>query len=105
MMISRPVILCFVKLNAQAKSPLYASEFAAGADIYSSENVLIPPRGNRLISTGIAVAIPADHYGRLAPRSGLASKYSIDTGAGVIDADYRGEIKFYCLIIVTNTLK
>jgi dUTP pyrophosphatase len=31
--------------------------------------------------------------GRVAPRSGLAAKHSIDTGAGVIDADYRGEVK------------
>jgi dUTPase len=31
--------------------------------------------------------------GRVAPRSGLASKNFIDTGAGVIDADYRGEVK------------
>ena len=31
--------------------------------------------------------------GRIAPRSGLAAKNFIDTGAGVIDADYRGEVK------------
>lgn len=31
--------------------------------------------------------------GRVAPRSGLAAKHFIDTGAGVIDADYRGEVK------------
>ena len=31
--------------------------------------------------------------GRIAPRSGLASKHMIDTGAGVIDADYRGQVK------------
>ena len=31
--------------------------------------------------------------GRIAPRSGLAAKHSIDTGAGVIDADYRGQVK------------
>ena len=31
--------------------------------------------------------------GRVAPRSGLASKNFIDTGAGVIDADYRGQVK------------
>ncbi|KAH3054749.1 hypothetical protein KXV27_001546 [Aspergillus fumigatus] len=36
---------------------------------------------------------PTDCYGRVAPRSGLASKHFIDTGAGVIDADYRGEVK------------
>ena len=31
--------------------------------------------------------------GRIAPRSGLAVKNFIDTGAGVIDADYRGQVK------------
>lgn len=39
------------------------------------------------------VAIPSKHYGRVAPRSGLASKHYIDVGAGVIDEDYRGELK------------
>ena len=39
--------------------------------------------------TGLAMAIPAGCYGRIAPRSGLAWKKFIDIGAGVIDADYR----------------
>lgn len=39
------------------------------------------------------MAAPEGTYGRIAPRSGLASKHFIDTGAGVIDADYRGEVK------------
>ena len=37
--------------------------------------------------------MPAGTYGRVAPRSGLASKHGIDVGAGVIDADYRGPVK------------
>lgn len=41
----------------------------------------------------ISIAVPAGTYGRVAPRSGLASKHGIDTGAGVIDADYRGPVK------------
>jgi len=40
----------------------------------------------------ISIAVPEGTYGRVAPRSGLASKHSIDTGAGVIDADYRGPV-------------
>jgi dUTPase len=39
------------------------------------------------------MAIPEGHYGRIAPRSGLAAKHHIDTGAGVIDSDYRGPLK------------
>jgi dUTPase len=46
-------------------------------------------RGSALVSTGIALAIPSGCYGRIAPRSGLAVKSSIDVGAGVIDPDYR----------------
>ncbi len=45
------------------------------------------------MSTGLAVAVPPGTYGRVAPRSGLAFKHFIDTGAGVIDEDYRGELK------------
>ena len=45
------------------------------------------------MSTDISIATPAGTYGRIAPRSGLAAKNFIDTGAGVIDADYRGEVK------------
>jgi dUTP pyrophosphatase len=39
------------------------------------------------------MAIPTGNYGRIAPRSGLAAKNFIDVGAGVIDSDYRGEVK------------
>lgn len=46
-----------------------------------------------MVDTDISIAVPAGTYGRVAPRSGLASKHSIDTGAGVIDADYRGPVK------------
>lgn len=48
--------------------------------------------GKLLVPTGISVAIPPGYYGRIAPRSGLALKNSIDVGAGVIDGDYRGKV-------------
>ena len=45
-----------------------------------------------MVATDLSMAIPEDCYGRVAPRSGLALKHGIDTGAGVIDADYRGPV-------------
>ena len=48
--------------------------------------------------TGLAVEIPPGFYGRVAPRSGWAAKHGIDTLAGIIDADYRGEI----LVLLIN---
>lgn len=52
----------------------------------------VPARGKALVKTDIAVICPPGTYGRVAPRSGLAWKNSIDVGAGVIDADYRGNV-------------
>lgn len=46
-----------------------------------------------MISTGLQVELPLGYYGRVAPRSSLAAKHSIDVGAGVVDSDYRGELK------------
>ena len=81
------------KLHPDAKIPTRGSEFAAGVDLYSIETVEIPPQGKAMIATGIAVSVPANTYLRIAPRSGLAAKHGIDVLAGVVDSDYRGEIK------------
>jgi dUTP pyrophosphatase len=80
-------------LSETAKPPTRGSAFAAGYDIYASKETTVPARGKVLVDTDISIAVPAGTYGRIAPRSGLASKHSIDTGAGVIDADYRGPVK------------
>ena len=45
-----------------------------------------------MVRTDLSIAVPANHYGRIAPRSGLAFKKGIDIGAGVIDPDYTGPI-------------
>ncbi|KAF2772109.1 dUTP diphosphatase [Teratosphaeria nubilosa] len=80
-------------LSPTAKPPTRGSAFAAGYDLYASQPAVVPARGKVLVETDISIAVPAGTYGRVAPRSGLASKHSIDTGAGVIDADYRGPVK------------
>lgn len=81
------------RLTPDARIPTRGSAFAAGYDLYSAEAATVPGRERRLISTGICITIPNGHYGRIAPRSGLAVKHGIDVGAGVIDVDFIGEIK------------
>ncbi len=44
---------------------------------------MVPARGKALVKTDLSVAIPEGTYARIAPRSGLAWKNFIDTGAGV----------------------
>ena len=88
----------FIKLEVEgSKMPSYGSEYAAGMDISSCEKVLIPSHGHSLVSTGFSVSMSSDimdkYYLRIAPRSGLAVKHGLTTGAGVIDSDYRGVVK------------
>ena len=73
--------------------PQYAHAGDAGADLKASENIIIPARDRALVATGIRLEIPEGHVGLIWPRSGLAVKKGIDSGAGVIDSHYRGEIK------------
>ena len=80
------------KLQNSAAIPKRATKDAAGYDIASVEETIVPAKGRTVVKTGLSIAIPDGCYGRIAPRSGLAVKKFIDIGAGVIDADYRGEI-------------
>lgn len=89
---SELTLLRFKKLDPRAILPTRGSVRAAGLDIYVIEDLTIQPGERALGRTGLAVAIPEGYYGRVAPRSGLASKQGLDVLAGVIDADYRGEI-------------
>jgi dUTP pyrophosphatase len=90
------------KMYEDVVLPTYGSEYAAGLDICSYENTVVYPQTRKLIHTGICVAwcdgLDAEkYYLRVAPRSGLSIRNSIDIGAGVIDYDYRGEIMI-CVI-------
>jgi deoxyuridine 5'-triphosphate nucleotidohydrolase len=84
--------LSFKKLDPKATLPTRGSVASAGLDLYSIQAVSLEPGQRALVPTGLAVAIPDGFYGRLAPRSGLATRKGLDVLAGVIDADYRGEI-------------
>lgn len=79
-------------LNVNATMPKRGSPLSAGFDLSASEPIVIHPHSRAIVKTGISIACPLGTYARIAPRSGLAVKNFIDTGAGVVDADYRGEV-------------
>ena len=80
------------KLIESTMIPARANKTDAGYDLWSVESYTLKPLERKLFKTGISVEIPEGHYGRIAPRSGLAYKHGIDVLAGVIDSSYRGEI-------------
>ncbi|XP_076882000.1 deoxyuridine 5'-triphosphate nucleotidohydrolase-like [Bidens hawaiensis] len=80
------------KLSEKAVLPSRGSSLAAGYDLSSAIETKVPARGKALVATDLSIAVPQGTYARIAPRSGLAWKHSIDVGAGVIDADYRGPV-------------
>ena len=82
-----------------AKSPVRATPGSAGFDLFANEEKIINPGGQELIKTGIYMSIPNGYVGIIKPRSGLAVRNGIDIMAGVIDSDYRGEIK----VLLWNT--
>ena len=81
--------------HPHAELPTRAHPTDAGLDIAASETTHIAPGVVTLVPTGIAVAIPDGYFGLLAARSSLAAKkaMTLANGVGIIDADYRGEIK------------
>jgi len=86
-------VLRLARISPNAKMPVFGSTGAVGMDLFASEDAAIAAKSRALVSTGLRMAIPVGFYGRIAPRSGLAVKFGLDVGAGVIDPDYRGELK------------
>ena len=85
------------KLNERAVIPTYGSAGSAGGDLYSAEenDITVAPGQTAFIGTGLAVEIPQGLVGLVYARSGLACKKGLapPNKVGVIDSDYRGEIK------------
>ena len=83
-------------LNIDARKPYKADSGCAGYDLFSTVKVELEPGTRTLVPTGISVKIPRHYYFRVAPRTGLSVR-GLDIGAGVIDSNYRGEIKVLCI--------
>lgn len=85
------------KLNPKAILPTYGSAQAAGADLYAClpEGVTIEPGETVFIPTGLALEVPIGCAGLVFARSSMGAKRGLAPAnkVGVIDSDYRGEIR------------
>lgn len=89
------------KLHPNAILPTYGSAEAAGADLYAclDETVTIAPGEVYWVPTGIALEVPRGCAGLVYARSSLGAKRGLAPAnkVGVVDSDYRGEIKVVLL--------
>lgn len=75
--------------------PTHHTDHAACIDMIAAlaEDMILQPGQRAMVPTGMCMAIPEGYCGQIWPRSGFAAKQGIDILAGMIDSDYRGELK------------
>ena len=87
-----------IKIVNKSNNPLphYETEGSAGMDIradFNTSSQQIDGFGWLTVPTGLYMEVPQGYYAQVKSRSGLAFKQGIEAFNGVIDSDYRGEIK------------
>jgi dUTP pyrophosphatase len=89
----RATLAVAIVVDEGGLAPAYATAASAGADLHASEALVIAPGARAAVRTSLRLELPAGHVGLVWPRSGLAVRHGVDTLAGVIDSDYRGELR------------
>jgi dUTP pyrophosphatase len=93
----------FQKLTTTATTPTRATPGAAGIDLYADHDVLVSCGASVMLGTGIAAEVPEGYVGLVCIRSSVGKAgVSLANAVGVIDSDYRGEIKL-CLTYTAGT--
>ncbi|MCQ2957765.1 MAG: dUTP diphosphatase [Candidatus Gastranaerophilales bacterium] len=84
------------KISEYAKLPFYATEGAAGMDLYAANEIpiVLKPLDRGLIPLGFSMELPSGYEAQIRPRSGMAIKHGITLSncVGTVDEDYRGEV-------------
>lgn len=82
-------------LSSQAKMPTKGTEYSAGFDMYGTSLAINEQENTITIGTDVAMEIPVGYVGYVYPRSSICkTNLILSNSVGVIDSDYRGEIKF-----------
>lgn len=89
-----------IQFAGSSDAPRKGSAMAAGYDLTADKDYSLGPGDRARIGTGLCLSLPARWFGKIEGRSGLAFNHGIYCFGGVIDSDYRGEIK--CLLANTD---
>ncbi len=94
-----PLEVLLTRLDPEVPVPGYSHAGDAGADLVTTQDLLLRPGERAVVGTGIAIAMPAGYAAFVHPRSGLAAQagLGIVNAPGTIDAGYRGELRI-CLV-------
>ena len=88
-----------LKVQTENTLPAYGTEHSAGLDLYCSniEDIVIKPNEVKSVPTGLKVEIPQGYFAAIYPRSstGVKRHLMLANTVGIIDSDYRGEIKVF----------
>lgn len=76
-------------------APVYAHPGDAGADLCSTESLVLGPGQRATVGTGVSIALPDGYVAFVVPRSGLAARHGITivNSPGTVDSGYRGELR------------
>ena len=85
--------LNYEKLSDRAKAPKRATPGSIGLDLFTPTDIFIPAKQQVLIHTDLVLVPTQGHYIRIASKSGLALKYGLTVEGGVVDPDYRGNVR------------
>ena len=89
---SPKVLECF-PTSPYARLPVRGTPGSAGMDLFATQKVNIAPQKHAVVSLGMRIKLPVDKQGVIFARSGLALSHMMVCGGGVIDQDYRGDVK------------
>lgn len=103
---SIPQSVQFFRIDKSLEAPRRAHPTDGAVDLRTSEDLSLAPGEQRAVPTGISIMVPVGYAGWVVPRSGLAAKHgiSIVNAPGLVDSDYRGEVKVLLINLGKETV-
>lgn len=90
-------IIEFKRIDESVSKPVFSTKYSVGFDISCPDNIIIKSDSIRLINSNLLIEkMPEDYYIRIEIRSSMAKK-GLNVIGGIIDSDYRNEIKIFLI--------